>query len=148
MTRLFTEKIISADQKTYTFTGDEARYLADVLRMQIGEHICLCDGARTDITGRITDLTRSAVTAELIGRVQNDTEPPYKAVMYQALVKGDKMDLIIQKGVELGVSKIVPVSCIRSIVKLDAKDSVRKIARWQNRRGSSPSVRPWYGPGN
>ena len=131
MTRLFTQKIILADQKTYTFAGEEARYLADVLRMQTGEHICLCDGARTDITGRITDLTRDAVTVELIERVQNDTEPPYKAVMYQALVKGDKMDLIIQKGVELGVSKIVPVSCIRSIVKLDAKDSVKKIARWQ-----------------
>jgi len=131
MTRLFTDKIIPADQKTYTFAGEEARYLADVLRMQTGEYICLCDGACTDITGRITDLMHDCVTVELVEKVQNNTEPPYNAVLYQALVKGDKMDLIIQKGVELGVSKIVPVSCIRSIVKLDAKDSVRKIARWQ-----------------
>jgi len=131
MTRLFTEEIIPGDQMTYTFTGDEARYLTDVLRMHSGEYICLCDGARTDITGRITDLTRDAVTVELIGKIRNSTEPPYNAVLYQALVKGDKMDLIIQKGVELGVSKIVPVSCTRSIVKLDTKDSVKKITRWQ-----------------
>lgn len=131
MTRLFTDKIIPADQKTYTFAGEEARYLTDVLRMQTGEYICLCDGAGTDITGRITELMRDSVIVELIGKVHNSAEPPYIAVLYQALVKGDKMDLIIQKGVELGVSKIVPVACIRSIVKLDAKDSVKKIARWQ-----------------
>ena len=151
MTRLFTEEIIPGDQMTYTFTGEEARYLADVLRMHPGEYICLCDGARTDITGRITDLMRDRVTVELIEKIHNNTEPPYNAVLYQALVKGDKMDLIIQKGVELGVSQIVPVSCTRSIVKLDAKDSVKKMARWQKiaeeaarqcGRGMVPAIGP------
>src|SRR5665647_1387814 len=99
--------------------------------MQTGECICLCDGARTDFTGKITELTRGRVTVELIKREPNQTEPPYEAVMYQALVKGDKMDMIIQKSVELGVSKIVPVSCIRSIVRLENKDTDKKIARWQ-----------------
>lgn len=131
MTRLFTEEIVPDDQKTYTFSGEEAKYLADVLRMQTGECICLCDGARTDFTGKITELTRGRVTVELIRREPNQTEPPYEAIMYQALVKGDKMDMIIQKSVELGVSKIVPVSCIRSIVRLENKDIDKKIARWQ-----------------
>lgn len=131
MTRLFTEIIIPDEQKIYTFLGEEAKYLADVLRMQTGECIFLCDGARTDFTGKITELTRDRVTVELVSKEPNQTEPPYEAVMYQALVKGDKMDLIIQKGVELGVSKIVLVSCIRSIVKLEGKDIDKKIARWQ-----------------
>ena len=131
MTRLFTEEIVPAEQKTYTFLGEEAKYLADVLRMQTGECICLCDGARTDFTGKITELTRDRVSVDLITKEPNQTEPPYEAVLYQALVKGDKMDLIIQKGVELGVSKIVLVSCIRSIVKLEGKDIDKKLARWQ-----------------
>ena len=131
MTRLFTEEVVPDDQKSYIFCGEEAKYLADVLRMQVGECICLCDGARTDFTGKITELTRSRVTVELIKRERNNTEPPYEAVLYQALVKGDKMDMIIQKSVELGVSKIVPVSCSRSIVRLDGKDIEKKIARWQ-----------------
>ena len=131
MTRLFTEMIVPAGQDTYTFSGEEARYLSDVLRMQKGESICLCDGARTDFTGKIIDLTHDCVTVELVEKEPNHTEPPYEAVMYQALVKGDKMDLIIQKGVELGVSRIVPVSCTRSIVRLEGKDTGKKIARWQ-----------------
>ncbi len=131
MTRFFTEQIVPEDQKTYVFSGEEAKYLADVLRMQIGECISLCDGARVDLTGKIIKLSRDSVTVELIDRAPNSTEPPYEAVLYQALVKGDKMDLIIQKGVELGVSRIVPVSCVRSIVKIDAKDAVKKTARWQ-----------------
>jgi len=131
MTRLFTEKIIPEYQTVYTFSGEEAKYLCDVLRMQPGECISLCDGARTDFTCRITELAKDKVTAELVNRERNRTEPPYEAVLYQALVKGDKMDLIIQKCVELGVSCIVPVSCTRSIVKLDGKDADKKTARWQ-----------------
>ncbi len=131
MTRLFTEKTLPEDQMNYSFSGEEARYLSDVIRIQPGENIYLCDGARTDFTGKVSSVSRENVTVELIKREPNRTEPPYEAVMYQALVKGDKMDLIIQKGVELGVSRIVPFSCIRSIVKLEGKDTNKKVARWQ-----------------
>lgn len=131
MTRLFTEQIIADDIDTYVFSGEEAKYLADVLRMRPGECVTLCDGARTDFTCRITDIAKDHVTVVFDGREPNRTEPPYEAVLYQALVKGDKMDLIIQKGVELGVSKIVPVACSRSIVRLDSREAGKKIARWQ-----------------
>jgi len=131
MTRLFTEMVIPAEQDTYIFSGEEARYLTDVLRMKTGEFICLCDGAKIDFTGKVIELTREYVKVELVAREPNRTEPPYGAVLYQALVKGDKMDLIIQKSVELGVTRIVPVSCIRSIVRLEGKDTGKKIARWQ-----------------
>lgn len=131
MTRLFTEQILAEDIDTYVFSGEEARYLADVLRMKPGELVTLCDGGRTDFTCRITDITKDHVTVVFDAREPNSTEPPYEAVLYQALVKGDKMDLIIQKGVELGVSKIIPVACSRSIVRIDAKDAEKKTARWQ-----------------
>jgi len=131
MTRLFTEQIIAEEIDTYIFSGEEAKYLADVLRMRPGETVMLCDGARTDFTCRITDITKDHVAVVFDAREPNSTEPPYEAVLYQALVKGDKMDLIIQKGVELGVSKIIPVACSRSIVRIDAKDADKKTARWQ-----------------
>jgi 16S rRNA (uracil1498-N3)-methyltransferase len=131
MTRLFTEAILADDQKTYFFTGEDARYLAGVLRMQPGGILTLCDGARTEFTCKIASISHGRVSVELQERKINQTEPPYEAVMYQALVKGDKMDWIIQKGVELGVSIIVPVRCIRSISKLEGKDIDKKIARWQ-----------------
>lgn len=131
MTRLFTEQIIAADMDSYVFSGEEAKYLADVLRMHTGECVMLCDGARTDFTCRITDISRDHVMVAFVAREHNSTEPPYEAVLYQALVKGDKMDLIIQKGVELGVSRIIPVACSRSIVRIDAKDSEKKTVRWQ-----------------
>lgn len=131
MTRLFTEQIIAADMDSYVFSGEEAKYLADVLRMHTGECLMLCDGARTDFTCRITDISRDHVMVAFVAREHNSTEPPYEAVLYQALVKGDKMDLIIQKGVELGVSRIIPVACSRSIVRIDAKDSEKKTVRWQ-----------------
>ena len=131
MTRLFTEKVVPADQKNFTFSGEDAKYLADVLRMKPGECVCLCDGANIDITAKIKEVSSSLVTADLTHREINRTEPPYKAIMYQALVKGDKMDFVIQKGVELGVSKIVPVSCVRSIAKVAENDMDKKVIRWQ-----------------
>lgn len=137
MTRFFIEAIVPEDQNTYMFSGEEAKYLADVLRMQPGECVCLCDGARTELTCKITEISKKSVTVEFVDRQQNQTEPPYEAVLYQALVKGDKMDLIIQKAVELGVSRIVPVACTRSIVKLDGKDSEKKVARWQKIAGEA-----------
>ncbi len=151
MTRLFTDEILPENQETYTFTGDDAHYLSDVLRMQTGESLILCDGARTDFTGLISALSHDSVTVSLIHRELNQTEPPYQAILYQGIVKGDKMDWIIQKGVELGVSAVVPVICSRSISKLEGKDIAKKLARWQKiaeeasrqcGRGHIPQVMP------
>ena len=99
MTRLFTEKILPDGRKTHVFMGEDARYLADILRMQPGEKMILCDGARTEFTCLITGLSHDRVSVDLISQEINQTEPPYDAVLYQGLVKGDKMDWIIQKSV-------------------------------------------------
>ena len=116
---------------TYTFCGEEARYLTDVLRSKPGEVVILCDGAANDHVLELLELTKHEVKAKILSSKPNNTEPPYRAVLYQALVKGDKMDLIIQKSVELGVSSIVPVICDRSVVKVDQKDFEKKRERWQ-----------------
>lgn len=131
MTKFFSEKILDREMKAYTFTGDESRYLMDVLRSKPGETVILCDGSATDYTLEILSLSKQEVQTKILSSERNNTEPPYKAVLYQALAKGDKMDLIIQKSVELGVSRIVPVLCERSVVRIDIRDSEKKRERWQ-----------------
>jgi len=131
MTRLFTEHRISLGTKTYEFSGEDAKYLSDILRMKMGEELTLCDQTKTDLLCRITSLTKDRVCVDIVEANKNHTEPPYEAVLYQALVKGEKMEFVIQKAVELGVSRIVPVACTRSVVHLDAKDAHKKVDRWQ-----------------
>lgn len=131
MTRLFTEEILSSALTAYKFTGNEARYLCDVLRLQVGEELDLCDGGAKDFRLEVTKLLPGEVQAAVLSCTPNDTEPPYEVVLFQGLVKGDKMDLIIQKAVELGVASVVPLICDRSIMRLTKEQAPKKCQRWQ-----------------
>ena len=104
---------------TVTLTGADAHHVARSLRMAAGERITVCDAmSEYDCVLEVFHDER-----EVIARIASSrpitTEPPFSAHLYQALPKGDKLDSIIQKAVELGVNKIVPVQMERSIVKLD-----------------------------
>ncbi len=131
MTKFFTEEILPNETRTYRFSGEDARYLTDVLRIRPGELITLCDGAQTDLLLSVDGIESHSVITSVVSSVPNSTEPPYRATLYQAFVKGDKMDLIIQKAVELGVATIVPFSCDRAVVRLDERDAQKKLIRWQ-----------------
>lgn len=132
MTRLFTAEVLPSTRGEYVFEGEEARYLTSVLRMKVDEEIILCDREAKEFHLRIVSFAGGSVLTSVIRVEENRSEPPYHATLYQALVKGDKMDLIIQKAVELGVSRIVPVLCARSIVRLETgRDGEKKRVRWQ-----------------
>ncbi|MFI3174420.1 MAG: 16S rRNA (uracil(1498)-N(3))-methyltransferase [Bacillota bacterium] len=120
-------------EKTIEITGDDAKHIANVLRCQVGEELVLCDGSGYDYFCKIadiSDITKLIVTADILDKRKSETEPDTKIVLFQGLPKADKMELIIQKAVELGVDTIVPVSTERTIVKLDKKEN-KKIERWQ-----------------
>lgn len=89
----------------------------------------LCDGEGMDYQCRIASLERG-VLLDILSKEVCETEPKTKITLYQGLPKADKMELIIQKCVELGVDRIVAVSTERAIVKLDKKES-KKLERWQ-----------------
>lgn len=89
----------------------------------------LCDGEGMDYQCRIVSLERG-VLLDILSKEVCETEPKTKITLYQGLPKADKMELIIQKCVELGVDRIVAVSTERAIVKLDKKES-KKLERWQ-----------------
>ena len=149
MPKLFTDKRIQKKENHHVIQGEDARYLLNILRMQKGERITVGDGDFIDHIGEITELSQDSVTLQWISHEKNQAEPPYEAVLYQGILKGEKMDWVIQKSVELGVSKIVPFTSSRSVVRLDGKDVKKKTERWekiaheasrQSGRGKVPSI--------
>lgn len=109
--------------------GENEKHIKTVLRAKIGEEITVCDGAGMDYLCEIVSL-EDGVTAKILEKMPCEAEPKTQITLYQGLPKADKMELIIQKCVELGVVKIVPVATTRAIVKLDKKEN-KKIERWQ-----------------
>ena len=116
---------------TAVIEGADARHIAGALRMTPGEGLTLCDGAGTDYTCTICTVERERVTLAVEAAAPTTAEPSLAVTLYMGLPKGDKMELIIQKAVELGVTAIVPVATGRSIVRLDQKDAAKKQTRWQ-----------------
>lgn len=109
--------------------GSDAHHLSHVLRMAKGDIVTLCDMGRREHECKITDFRDGEVELEIISTTESSNEPTVKVTLYQGLPKGDKLEQIIQKGVELGVYKIVPVEAERSVVKVkDGYD--KKLARY------------------
>ena len=111
--------------------GGDARHIGGALRMTAGESLTLCDGKGTDYSCTVTAVEREQVTVAVNAAAPSYSEPTLAVTLYMGLPKGDKMELIIQKCVELGVTAIVPVAMSRCIVKLDGKDAAKKQTRWQ-----------------
>jgi len=110
-------------------TGENAAHAA-VLRLAIGEKIVICDGNSADYHCVVTSLGKTEVQTKILYKSENKAEPPVAITIFQALPKVGKMDDIIEKCVQLGVSHIVPVSTTRCVAKTSDRDS-KKIDRWQ-----------------
>ena len=107
-------------------------HISHVLRMKPGEQFYVTDGERQGkYLCALKSVSAEQVVCDIVQNITDTTELPCEIVLYQGLPKADKMELIIQKAVELGASRIVPVETKRSVVKLDAKKAQAKISRWQ-----------------
>lgn len=116
-----------------TIEGSDVNHIKNVLRMKVGEAMILCDGQGTDYHCTIDTLSNDFIQAKVVEVENTQTELPAKIYLFQGLPKKDKMELIIQKAVELGVYQIVPVMMKRSVVKLDdKKKEQKKLERWQS----------------
>ena len=119
-------------EKDIVITGADVNHIKNVIRLKPGDEISVSNG----IDGRdyrcgIVAITENEVQCELRFIKEDGVELPAKVYLFQGLPKGDKMELIIQKMVELGVYEIIPVAMQRCVVKLDDKKAKAKIARWQ-----------------
>lgn len=128
MPKFFIEDISG---ENFMITGENARHMAKSLRMRPGEIITVSDGRGTDYGCEIAEVSDTAVQVKVLYSQPSDVEASVKVTLYQGLPKGDKMDYIVQKAVELGVSKIVPVLTERSVSRPDAKSAAKKQERWQ-----------------
>ena len=105
-------------------------HIRDVLRMQTGEQ-CILSVEGMDYVSEIEEIGRDRIIFRVFRQVENLAEPEVDITLYQGVPKGDKMELIIQKCVELGVNRIIPVQCERSVAKLTKENTDKKITRWQ-----------------
>ena len=148
MPRFFTQTI---SREGGSITGDDAKHIAKVLRMKIGEELTVCDTKGYDYHCMIESLSDKEVTLKVLSAEESQSEPSVKVHLYQAMPKGDKLELIIQKAVELGVDSITPVMTRRCVSKPDAKSMAKKLERYnrialeaakQSGRGKIPQVKP------
>ncbi len=133
-----------------TITGSDVNHIKNVLRMREGEEIRISDGDGGDYFCRINEVTDEFVQADIL-RQADDTELKSEIYLFQALPKGDRMETVIEKSVELGVAAIVPVRMKYCVVKLDEKKAASKQKRWQaiahsaakqSKRSRLPKVMP------
>jgi len=111
--------------------GDDAHNISHSLRMRVGEKLTCCDENGNEYKCTVTDFSAETVTLKIDSESKCETEPPYKAVIYQSLVRGERFDTVIQKSVEYGAVAVVPVATDRATVKLSAQDAEKKRIRWK-----------------
>lgn len=117
-------------EKEITIIGSDVNHIKNVLRMRAGEEVRISDNAGSDFYCAISRIEDDKIILS-VQREAEGTEPSLKITLFQGLPKGDKMEMVIQKAVELGVSEIIPVAMKHCVVKLDEKRAKAKQARWQ-----------------
>ena len=136
-------------EESIVIVGKDVNHIKNVLRMKIGETILISDGSDKEYICSVEKIADDEITAKIEDINGKTRELPIKVTLFQALPKGDKMETIIQKMVELGAYQIVPMSTKRCVVKLDAKKAANKVKRWnaiaesaakQSKRGIIPKV--------
>ena len=133
-------------------TGKDVNHIRNVLRMKKGEEISVSNGVDgKEYRCQIQEISEQEVVCSLSFVKEEGMELSSRVYLFQGLPKADKMELIIQKAVELGVYEIIPVAAARAVVKLDEKKAQNKIARWQgiaeaaakqSKRGLIPEIKP------
>ena len=118
-----------SDEQSFVLSPEDTLHAAKVLRMRPGDHAEVVFH-ETRFRSRIEILSEDSVRLVPVG-ILPSTEPSLSVTLFQGLPKSDKMDWIVQKAVELGAVRIVPVSFSRSVTRLNEKDSARKQQRWQ-----------------
>lgn len=149
--RKFFVKENQINSELITILDEDVNHIKNVLRLNVGENLQICDiDSSKNYICEILELTAKSVTCKILEEIQSIAEGNVELHIFQGLPKADKMELIIQKGTELGVSEFVPVSFKRSIVKISPKDERKKIDRWnkisevaakQSKRDIIPKVR-------
>ncbi len=146
MPKFFTTDI---DDNHAVLSGEDVKHITRVLRLGEGDSIDLCDCCGFDYEGKIAHVDNGQIIVDIVDKKACLAEPSVSLTVFMALPKGDKMNLIVQKCVELGADTIVPVLTKRCVSRPDKKGAAGKVDRWQKiaweaakqcGRGKLPSV--------
>lgn len=121
----------SVTPPTISITGDLLHHLRSSLRVQSGDVLILNDGCGTRYRVEVTHITSLAIDSRIIDRQTEPTDRPAPIVLGQTLIKGDKMDWVIQKATELGVAAIAPIQSAHSVIKLNPDRLEHQRSRWE-----------------
>ncbi len=113
-------------------TGQDVNHMKNVLRMKIGEQVEISDGNNKKYLCEVSAYEEEQAVLRILEIREADTELKSRLYLFQGLPKNDKMELIVQKAVELGAYEVIPVSMKRCVVKLDAKKAAKKVERWNS----------------
>lgn len=128
MQKLFVDFI---PEGSITLDDEQSRHIAKSLRMRVGDMLTLCAGNGRDYGCIIENIDSKNVTLKVCYEQASDSEPSVKVTLYQGVPKGDKLEDVIQKCVELGITEIQPVLTHRSVSRPDAKSAKKKQERYQ-----------------
>lgn len=149
MNRFFVDDPGAFSDRSVVITGEDVNHVKNVLRLKENDELIVSDGRGRDYHCRISGITNEEVVADICDICDNFSELSTEITLFQGFPKGDKMELIIQKTVELGVTRIVPVMTKRTVVKFDDKKAKKKTERYnmiaesaakQSGRGMIPEV--------
>lgn len=130
MPRFFVSDPIIA-QREIILSGQEARHIQRVLRLGVGDRVDIFDGTGKEYRGRITRQDHQAVTVRILETTMPDRETPLTVIMGQSLIKGKKMDFVIQKATEIGVTEVIPFVSSRSVTRLEGLKMEQRVNRWR-----------------
>lgn len=131
MRRLFYRGLFTEDTDKLVIEGADAHHLLHVLRARVGQQLTVVDDAGQAALMEILSCEAESLTLGLVTRMQADTESPVELTLVQCLLKADKMDWVVQKAVELGVTRVVPLAARNCVARYDAKKARQKQERWQ-----------------
>jgi len=130
LTRVYVEEPLSAGGN-HVIEGSAANHVARVLRLREGDALTLFDGRGGEYDARITGFRKDAVQVEVREHRAVERESALDLTLAQGISRGERMDWVVQKATELGVRRIVPVLTERSVVRLDERQSERKLQHWR-----------------
>ena len=119
-------------EKTIVVEGADVNHMKNVLRMKMGEQVGISDGNNRKYVCQVAAFEEEQALLTILEEQEADTELASKLYLFQGLPKNDKMELIVQKAVELGAYEVIPVATKRAVVKLDAKKAAKKTERWNS----------------
>jgi 16S rRNA (uracil1498-N3)-methyltransferase len=128
--RLFCESALTVG-KPVTLPDAPAHHAREVLRLVAGDEVTLLNGLGGEYAARLTLVSRKLVEAEVLAYGERDAESPFDITVAQSLATGDKMDWIVEKAVELGATRVIPVAAERSVLRLHPERAIRRVAHWQ-----------------